>query len=53
MDALALTFAGQLAAEQGDHEVAGRHAQEAERLFAEMGHRPGQHRAAAVLAGRR
>ena len=30
MDALALTFAGQLAAEQGDHEVARRHAEEAE-----------------------
>ena len=30
MDALALTFAGQLAAEQGDHGVARRHAEEAE-----------------------
>ena len=53
MDALALTFAGQLAAEQGDHEVARRHAEEAERLFAEMGHQPGRQRAAAVLAGTR
>jgi len=53
MDALALTFAGQLAAEQGDHAVARRHAEEAESLFAEMGHHPGQQRAAAVLAGTR
>jgi predicted ATPase/DNA-binding SARP family transcriptional activator len=53
MDALALTFAGQLAAEQGDDGVARRHAEEAEWLFAEMGHLPGQQRAAAVLAGTR
>jgi predicted ATPase/DNA-binding SARP family transcriptional activator len=51
IDALALAFAGQLAAEQGDHKAARRHAAEAERLFAAMGHEPGRQRAAAVLAG--
>jgi hypothetical protein len=50
MDALVLTFAGQLAAEQGDREAARRHADEAERLFTGMGHQPGRQRAAAVLA---
>ena len=50
MDGLVLTFAGQLAAEQGDHGAARQHAEQAERLFAEMGGRPGRERAAAVLA---
>jgi hypothetical protein len=53
MDAQALTFAGQLAAAQGDHGVARRYAEEAELLFAEMGHEPGRQRAAAVLASTR
>ncbi len=51
MDALVLTFAGQLAAEQGDPAAARRHAAEAERLFVQMRHKPGRQRAAAVLAG--
>ena len=50
MDALVLTFTGQLAAEQGDHEAARRDAEEAERLFTEMGNQPGRQRAATVLA---
>jgi predicted ATPase/DNA-binding SARP family transcriptional activator len=50
MDALVLTFAGQLAADQGDDEAARRHAGEAERLFTAMGHQPGRLRAAAVVA---
>jgi hypothetical protein len=46
-----LTFAGQLAGQQGDHQSARRHAEQAQRLFAEMGHRPGEQRAGAVLSG--
>jgi len=49
-NAQALTFAGQLAAEQGDHRAARRHAEQAQRLFTGMEHRPGQQRAAALLA---
>jgi hypothetical protein len=45
-----LTFAGQLAAEQGDRSAARRHAEEAERLFVALKHQPGQQRAAAVRA---
>jgi tetratricopeptide (TPR) repeat protein len=50
LDALVLTFAGELAGQQGDRQAARRHAEQAQRLFGEMGHRPGQQRAGAVLA---
>jgi hypothetical protein len=50
IEALIRTFAAQLAAEQGDPEAARRQADDAKRLFAEMGNRPGQERADAVLA---
>ena len=50
MDALLLTFAAELAAEQGDPEAARDRAREATGLFAGMGHRPGVQRLAAVLA---
>jgi predicted ATPase/DNA-binding SARP family transcriptional activator len=53
MNAVVLTFVGQLAAQQGDHAAARRHAGEAHRLFAEIGHLPGRQRAAGVLAAAR
>jgi predicted ATPase/DNA-binding SARP family transcriptional activator len=50
LDALTRTFAAQLAAREGDHVAARRHAGEARRLFAEFRCRPGEERAAAVIA---
>jgi tetratricopeptide (TPR) repeat protein len=49
MDALVLTFAGQLAGQEGDVQAARRHADQARRLFAEMGCQPGEERAAALM----
>ncbi|MEN3357200.1 MAG: hypothetical protein V7637_1182 [Mycobacteriales bacterium] len=49
LDALVLTFAGQLAEQEGDVTVARRHADRARRLFAEMRCRPGEERAAALV----
>ncbi|HVQ92133.1 MAG TPA: hypothetical protein VMU51_13950, partial [Mycobacteriales bacterium] len=48
MDALVLALAGQLAAHDGDLPAARRQAEAARRLFAEMGCRPGEQRAAAL-----
>ena len=50
LDALTRTFAAQLADREGDHVAARRHASEARRLFAEFKCRPGEERAAAVVA---
>jgi predicted ATPase/DNA-binding SARP family transcriptional activator len=49
LDALVLTFAGQLAAQEGDAQAARRHADQARRLFAGMRCRPGEERAAALV----
>jgi predicted ATPase/DNA-binding SARP family transcriptional activator len=49
MDALVLAFAGQLAARDGDLPAARRQAEAARRLFAEMGCRPSERRAAALV----
>jgi hypothetical protein len=49
LDALALTFAAELAGLAGDRPAMRRHATEARRLFAELGCRPGERRAAALL----
>jgi tetratricopeptide (TPR) repeat protein len=50
MDALAVTFAGQLAAREGDVRTARRHADRAGQLFADMRCGPGVARAAALAA---
>jgi tetratricopeptide (TPR) repeat protein len=50
LDALTRTFAAQLAAREGDQVAARRYAGEARRLFAEFECRPGEERAAAVVA---
>jgi len=51
LDALVLTFGAELAGREGDDRAARRHAEEARRLFAGMGCRPGEERASRVLAG--
>src|SRR6266536_566593 len=50
MDALVLAFAGQLAGQEADDQAARRHAEEAHRLFVEIGNGPGRERVAGILA---
>ena len=50
LDALTRTLAAQLAGQEGDHAAARRLATEARDLFADFGCRPGEERAATVLA---
>jgi hypothetical protein len=50
LDAMVLTFAGQLALDQGDRAAARQHAETAHRLLVDMGNEPGRQRAAALLA---